>query len=599
MSAMTALFIPVVVGKGLLKGQRGDYLLSLAEISDDDMQVSIDTLLASGIAKGTTRIYCYSIEQMVMVARQISNAVPQFDIRAQLPWQRTGQAIDGWPEQRARDLGVLLRDKQGYEPLPPDTVMPLIEKSLTLIDTTPREALVTVAHATRRYIDATEYNSSRASPTWRELLERYGHALGAIAPPPEMKLGNASGAINCRAVFAWLRRLLYLTRGACANVILLTSGLRNSDVVRLQVGSCRRSGRVDMLYYLRAKIKKTNNVVILPVPEQAMNAVLLLEQIKQTDSPYLFDAAKHASGHTDFGDDQTGANDTGETNERIVGDTLNRMIRDFAEHFAIPFTSATTAEPFTAHCYRTTVAGWLGSASNLSVLLVRRLFGHSNDLMPSAYLRNNPSFIAAREEERVRVAEDTAHQMALAAKQKRLAGNKGNQLIRGYEQHKSRLEAEPLQSHSLTDSQIMTSFADLLKERLLNDSLCGFMTPFSVMCMRNPADTRPPPCAKRAHHKLNQEIDAMVLDHLSAVAPEHCVGGSCPEAMIGPWSESLKESLLFYADLLQHKHGDQFSEEHFMEDAREFIKQYAAPICKVFHIKVLPDGSVSQAGAVA
>lgn len=91
----------------------------------------------------------------------------------------------------------------------------------------------------------------------------------------------------------------------------------------------------------------------------------------------------------------------------------------------------------------------------------------------------------------------------------------------------------------------------------------------------------------------------MVLDHLSSVAPEHCVGGSCPEAMIGPWSEPLKQSILFYADLLQHKHGDQFSEEYFMEAAREFIKQYAPAIHKVFHIKVLQDGSVSKVGAAA
>lgn len=274
------------------------------------------------------------------------------------------------------------------------------------------------------------------------------------------------------------------------------------------------------------------------------------------------------------------------------------MLKDFAGHFNIPFADPISGENYTAHNYRVTVAGWLDAHSNLSLLLVRRLFGHSNDVMPTVYLRNNPSYLSAREEEARRTARETARLMSLAASQGRLAGTKGEQLEAGFNTHKNRLEADPQKSHSLTDVECIISFAELIEQRIVDGSLCGFLTPFGVLCGRNPVDSSQPPCAKRSHREVTRELPKEVIAHLNDIDPANCIGTSCDQAMVGPWSEPIKESLIWYAGLLQHQHdGAAFDQEIFKEYAVNFIKQYGPPIQKVFHIQVLTNGSITSGRA--
>ncbi len=198
----------------------------------------------------------------------------------------------------------------------------------------------------------------------------------------------------------------------------------------------------------------------------------------------------------------------------------------------------------------------------------------------------------ARREQKEQAAAETAKQMALAASHGRLAGVKGDQLMRGYQAHVSRLEADPTKSHSLTDVELVLSFSKIIEQRIVNGSVCGFLTPFGVRCMRNPADSSQPPCARRSHRDKTREIAEEVLEHLNDIDPANCIGTSCDQAMVGPWSEPLKESLLWYAGLVRHQHGEEFNKEEFIAHAKAFIKQYSQPIRKVFHIQVLPDGSV-------
>jgi hypothetical protein len=213
---------------------------------------------------------------------------------------------------------------------------------------------------------------------------------------------------------------------------------------------------------------------------------------------------------------------------------------------------------------------------------VRRLFGHSNDVMPAVYLNNNPAFVAEREAQKARAHAETARSMGLAASEGRLAGIKGEQLERGYQAHKSRMEAEKQKSHSLTDAETLMTFIQILEERINNGSVCAFLTPFGVQCMRNPSDTSQPPCAKRANRNKTQDIDPELLKHVSDINPQQCIGTSCTEAVLGPWSTSVLETLNWYRALLSHQLGDAFTEEHFIESAKQFIQQYQVPLRKVF-----------------
>lgn len=574
--------IPLIENKNLLTGKADSVLLGLTHLTDDDLMLMLDTLLVSQTSKKLVEAICFEIAAFQTFTNHIAEQIPVYRIRARLPWKKSGESITAWVKKRANDLSVAFSKVEGYEPLSSETMQPLVEKSLTLIDLYFHHFEAIAPIVSRRNND-TKYEMGFA----QELLHKYAPIFGPIMAAPNISKKRGSKQ-KSRCVVAWLRDVLYLARGACVNVILLTTGLRNGDVRGLQVSACRPSERIDMLFYLRADIQKTNNVLIIPVPGQTDKAYRLLEKIKFTESPYLLDAGvlqpRNITPTTAAKKDGT----DGEADAWLkAGDTLNYMIQDFAVHFNIPFVSPTTGKPYTAPCYRTTVAGWLGSASNLSLLLVRRLFGHSNNVMPTVYLNNNPAFVAEREAQKARAHAETARQMGLAASQGRLAGIKGEQLERGYQAHKSRMEAEKLKSHSLTDAEILMTFNQILEQRMNSGSVCAFLTPFGVQCMRNPSDTSQPPCAKRANRDKTQDIDPELLKHVSDINPQQCIGTSCTEAVLGPWSTSVLETLNWYRALLGHQLGDAFTEEHFIESAKQFIQQYQAPLRKVFGIAAL------------
>lgn len=562
--------ISLIEKKKILAGQDGSVLLGLSHLTDDDLLLMLDMRLVSASSELAFRNECNDVAKFYTFANHIAEQVPTYQIRARLPWQKSGEPVGTWVKRRAVDLSISFPETEGFDPLTSETVQSLVEKSLNLIDLY-FDHFAEIAPIVARHYTKKKYERKFL----HEILEKYGPIFSPIMAAPDIS-GIAKSLSISEKILPWLRDLLYLARGACTNVILLTTGLRNIDVRGLKVGECYPSGRVDMLFYLRADLQKTKNVVVLPVPDQTDKTIRLLEKIKFTDSPYLIDAKIFKSSHSTRSKSGIDRFDNGHA--------VNNMLDDFAAHFNIPFVSPITGKRFTSHNYRTTVAGWLGAASNLSLLLVRRLFGHSNNVMPTVYLNNNPIVVTERNKQKAQASAETARQMALAASQGRLAGIKGEQLERGYQAHKSRMESDKQKSHALTDAEIIMSFAQILEQRINSGSMCGFLTPFGVVCGRNPTDTSQSPCAERANRDKTQGITPELLKHLSDINPEQCIGTSCTEAVLGPWSTSVLETLNWYYALVRHQLGDAFTEKHFFESAKQFIKQYQAPIRKVFGI---------------
>jgi len=590
-SALMTLFhmqntiLSVIKNKKLLTGQPGEVLLGLSHLTDDDLLLMLDARLVVASSENQFCQECNTLDTFFAYVRSCAERVPVFECRARLPWQKSGEKVAPWAKRRAKDLQHVFPKSEGYEPMATETVQPLVERSLSLIDDHfdhfSEIGSILAEYAAKQ--NKEDYLRTLEPSFVFGLLEKYGPILGHIVHVPDLSSRKERVSMR-RAVFIWLRDLVTLCRAACINIILLTTGLRNHDIRRLRVGACRPSGRVDMIFYLHTDIQKTNNFVVLPLPPQAEKAIRLLTLMKDTESDYLIDwgagARKGKTQDRQVEEDESDALD--DTNLKS-GDGVNFLIRDFAAHFNIPF-SDTKGEVFSAHNYRTTVAGWLGAASNLSLLMVRRLFGHSNNIMPTTYLRNNPAFIAQHQADKGHANNETARQMASAAAQGRVAGAKGEQLERGYQAHKSRMESDPRKSHSLTEAEVMSSFAQLLEQRLKTGSMCGFLTPFGVRCGRNPTDTSQPACAKRGHADQTLDIPVQILKHVSDIDPQNCVGTSCSEAMLGPWSTAVLETLEWYRALLHHQLGDSFTEEQFIQAAKQFIRQYEAPIKKIFGV---------------
>lgn len=576
--------LTLIESRRLLTGKPGEVLIGLSHVSDDDLLTMLDAEMLRAPSEQSFAQTCNDVGRFIVYARHYGERVPVYQMPAQLPWQKSGEAVKSWVKRRASDLRFIFPSTQGFEPLSGEVAKPLVEASLTLIDDHFdhfSEIGPILAEYTALQNRAGDYVRSLEPRFVFGLLEKYGPILGHIVPTPDLS-GKPCFLNKGRAVFLWLRSLVKLCRSACINVILMTSGLRNFDVRNLKVGACQSSGRVDILFYLRSEIQKTGNVVILPVPPQTDKAIRLLEKLKDTTSNYLIDWGRDTRKGLQREESGMVEDDAYLKSGGQFNDALSR----FAEHYHIPFIDS-KGDTYTAHNYRTTVAGWLGSASNLSLLLVRRLFGHGNNVMPTVYLNNNPAFVAEREAQKARANAETARQLALAASQGRVAGVKGEQLERGYLSHKSLMEADSRKSHSLMDAEIVLSFAELLEQRIKAGSICGFLTPFGVMCGRNPTDSSQPPCAKRAHRHKTKDIPIEILNHISDINPQQCIGTSCSEALLGPWSTAILDTVIWYRALLHHQLGATFSEEHFIESAKQFIRQYEAPIKKVFGLEVI------------
>lgn len=578
--------LALIESRRLLIGRHGEVLLGLSHISGDDLLIMLDAEMLRAPSELSFTHTCNEIDRFVLCARHYGERVPVYQMPAPLPWHKSGGTVKSWVNRRASDIRFIFPSIEGFEPLSGETAQPLVEASLMFIDDHfdhfseigPILAeYIALQKCTGKYVRSLEPKFVFG------LLEKYGPILGHIVPVPDLS-ERKSFLRKGRGIFLWLRSLVRLCRAACLNIILMTTGLRNHDLRNLKTGACKSSGRVDILFYLRSDIQKTGNVVILPVPPQTEKAIRLLENLKETTSNYLIDWG----GESRKGFYFRGSVEVEDDTHVKSGGQLNDTLRMFAERYHIPFIDS-KGYTYTAHNYRTTVAGWLGSASNLSLLLVRRLFGHSNNIMPTVYLNNNPAFVAEREAQKARASAETARQLALAASQGRVAGVKGEQLERGYRSHKSLMEADSKKSHSLMDAEIMLSFASVLEQRIKSGSMCGFLTPFGVMCGRNPTDSRQPPCAKRAHRDRTKDIPIEILNHISDINPQQCIGTSCSEALLGPWSTAILDTVIWYRALLRHQLGAAFSDEHFIESAKQFIKQYEVPIKKVFGLEALDD----------
>ena len=82
--------------------------------------------------------------------------------------------------------------------------------------------------------------------------------------------------------------------------------------------------------------------------------------------------------------------------------------------------------------------------------------------------------------------------------------------------------------------------------------------------------------------KINEkDIDWSVVKNLTLMDPKHCIGSSCKEAIVGPWSRPILDTLEYYKGYLLGLYP-QITDEQFKVHARQFVAQYTDPMKKVF-----------------
>lgn len=562
----------------LLVGLPNNALIGVDAITQDNVESYMDQYIQKGFIHGM-RHFSYDIEVFFECLKTISADYVFMKVGNVLPWKKANMTSDEWIKQRMKDLGVIPIKASPYKSLSIESSAMLVEKSMDILDIYSDDVVELIAEANPYNVLGDRYSYNQRREHSESLKGKFDSILPITLDP---------GTNNIK--LSWYSKLFLLAQAAMLNIILLTTGLRNSDVRTLLVGCCKKS-EIDDLWYIETRLTKTSNAIHIPVPEQTARAVAVLEKLRIGESRYLLahytgrPAVSDAHKLSDSNNQMESENRNLKYDNSLSGGTINSRLKSFAHHYNISMVVSSDEDSndieATCHCYRATVAGWLASASNLSVLLVRRLFGHSNDLMPMSYLHHNPFFEETIEETKKVSARNVALRLATAAKSGNISGVKGNELHDGYEYQNNKCQ-------SATDRELFfDSFVDQLADRITDGMMCGFITPLSIICGRNPNDTSPTPCASKAYKNeiAEKEIDKELIKHLSFVAPDMCVGNKCKEAMIGEWSASLKDSFVWYANYLKGLYGDNFLEVHYEEEARRFVAQYAEDIKKVFDLE--------------
>lgn len=549
---------------GVYSAKKDNYIVGLSALNDNDLLHLIDkTVFRNSRDITTMKTRASWLYSFLTYCGQISNRFPGATFYLEMPWETLNLSLEEWVEQRASDLNILIKEKDGYEALSPDIYIPLINSSFAL-----NENIESTIEINKLISDKHNRGSQgRVIESLRKsLYEKYKDEYESIYPMRAAPLRKRE--MNCDShvpviMDGWLSEIISLTKTANYLIILLTTGLRSSDLANLKVGCCVTSGTIDSLYYLVVpRIQKTKNRLHIPVPRSTYDSVKNLEALKLTENDYLFDEIDVKTKKT----------------MKLKG-VINKRLRDFARTFNIPFDREDSGKEYSAHCFRSTVAGFLAEHSNMSILMIRRLFGHSNDIMPSFYQRNNPLFRTQQEQEHEELCRNTAAMMAKAVSEGKVSGPKGEELKNGYEHFvENHNEIFPNnKSQSLTDLELRQSFEDIIYERFIDETACGFLTPLGVICMNNTNNPEPTPCGKRATRNITDAMnDGMsdLLDTYSVADPSACVGAACSEAIIGPWSITLQESLEFNKRLLKHELGDRYEEQHYIDHAQAFIRTY-------------------------
>jgi integrase len=498
-----------------------------------------------------------------------------------LPWVEQGIGVNEWLEQQREVTGVI-KENSFYAPMPFENVSSLVQNALPIIDSS-AELLEFFGEFGSLLNDFGNPHRAKNSKRAKLTIEKYKEVISPILP-----IEYAHHTVNEDFIPVkgkWITNFFNLTKSACIWIILLSTGLRNIDMRNLRIGCCQPSKRYEGIWWLVADVQKTKNRLVIPVGEPTYKAVKLLEAIRFShEGGFLISSSKHIASKKSWGR-QLNAGELGKTQH---GTTLNDLLKILPSTYN--FSISTIAEndsEATAHCIRATLAGYISQNTNAAILILKRLFGHSNALMPNEYIYRNPLVVKKRKELQTKLCEDMAKDMAFAVTYGQVGGRNGERLLKGAKSIKSEIERESqLNNQSLTEMELFQTLEERLTELYLDDMKNGetysLLTPMAVICNRACNNTSDSPCAAQINRqeRIASGIKKAITNALSTLPnPSQCVGASCSDALLGKkWSRKLLEDFDFY-----YKYRNVAEPQSAIEeDAIAFINMYAEPLKSIY-----------------
>lgn len=378
-----------------------------------------------------------------------------------------------------------------------------------------------------------------------------------------------------------------LAQGAALWILFLTTALRGIDIRQNIFRDCfEPDGDSDLIFYLLSDIKKTKTKDhIIPIPELTTKAISYLNKTNYapTDIPQLV-VRRTNNGVKGQANSWTYPQNTN-TNK------LLRLWAEFCGQDVLDGLNEDENPDGMAHRCRATMAGWIGTNSPLAVLIVRRLFGHKNGVMPDHYLRGNRHVQKAREEVRTKTRIDFAENITDSIVNGTFAGGAKDSILEGRDHLKKLITQEASRNNeSLTEGEIRKRLKDRIKfillNKLKNGDMLALQTPLAFVCTRNPASANDAPCAINSakNRRLEQEIDKAFATQLQMSGLpdlDNCKGASCQHSLLydNPMTKVLLEQFKYYTLYLR---GIKHTNIDLDKEAKSFISLYTQPLSEVY-----------------
>jgi hypothetical protein len=260
---------------------------------------------------------------------------------------------------------------------------------------------------------------------------------------------------------------------------------------------------------------------------------------------------------------------------------VNVALKGFAARHSIRLdTVSDDDDEGTCHCVRATLGSYIGSHSAMAILILKSLFGHSNNLMPDQYIRHNPFVKKFRHKQLEAMHSQTARDIATSIVNKKISGPKADELLQGLEHLEEKLDEKgKLENDSLTEMDTHQKLIDVLSEIILadivNEQSQTLLTLLGVICMRATNRTDSSPCAAStdALERDKAGVSRAMFNALPSLPnPAQCIGNGCPDAlMTEKHSMPLLEKFDWYTNVLRTCTDPNRDMD---EDAQQFMDTY-------------------------
>lgn len=585
-------FVPALEehGSPVLKATKNSPWLPMGSLEPNDIALVINkiTMDNNNAGEAAPRLLNY-IEK---TQKRINEGFHFFASGFITPWTNEGIVYSKWLQQ-LRERTDLVHQKKPYSPFSDETVAGIIEPAMKFLDgitvITPKNSkettqeliqfttddldapIVSILNTIKEIREKSTHTHCvkliNRDPSFKQLMRKHDSYIRSLHPISAKNLVDRQDDKQMHGTLlkSWFSDFFQLTQTAAIWVLAMSTGLRNVDIRLLDSTNCLQYSNKFRIWYIKAALKKTKNTVLIPVGEPAVKAVKLLNWLRILNSSVLI---------------QTKVFLFNDTHDRVKkphmgGETLNNRFKSFANHFNVTLDFSDGAEG-TCHCIRATLAGYIGRHSVLAVLILKKLFGHSNNLMPDQYIHHNILVRKQRALQLESMHSDTAHQIARSIANNEVAGTKGDELLKGAKKIENKIR---LENKSLTEMEVHKKLIDVLTEIILgdisNEQTQTLLTPVGVICMRATNHSNDSPCAANIN-KIERDKAGVSRAMFSALPqlpnPAQCIGLDCPDALATKThSTPLLEQFDWYTNVFRQCTDETRDMD---EDAQHFVDTY-------------------------